>query len=202
MNKKALLFLTMLAFSLLLTPVVLAKPGAEKNNDKFEYFNLVCSGTGSGTFEKEVISPPEGAPPNSIHRKGGGWVTGDTVELTVGTETFDKTTTPYSVDYTTTYDIIIFLDSEGEAKKYNIKLTDVVTLYDEGEVIGTLVLKITAVVGLDETPPSYAGTVIGYGTDALEGVHVSAIDLGGIPPPLYARVGTITGWPDGITNLP
>ncbi|HIJ08979.1 TPA: hypothetical protein HA274_06580 [Candidatus Bathyarchaeota archaeon] len=204
MNRKILFAVaSLLVISMMLTPFAFAKPGSEKNNEKFEYFELVCSGTGSGTFEKEVLSPPEGTPPNSIHRKGGGWVTGDTVELTVGTKTFDTASDPYSIDYTTTYDIEVFLEDDGTAKKYNIRLTDVVTLYYEDMAIGTLVLKITAVVEFTEGAPSgYAGTVNGYGTDALEGVHVSAVDLGVVsaPPPLYARIGTIKGWPEQITN--
>ena len=50
---------------------------------------------------------------------------------------------------------------------------------------------------------------MGYGTGALEGVKISAIDLGvmfmdlGETPPivLYGREGTITGWPEDITNI-
>jgi hypothetical protein len=38
----------------------------------------------------------------------------------------------------------------------------------------------------------------------LKGVHISAVDLGfsGIPPSvIFGREGTITGWPDDITNI-
>jgi hypothetical protein len=51
---------------------------------------------------------------------------------------------------------------------------------------------------------------MGYGTGALEGVHISAIDLSVIfidltttllPTVLYGREGTITGWPEDITNI-
>ncbi len=203
MNKKLLGFALAFVFLLALaTPLVLAKPGAEKSNEKFEYFELVCSGEGSGTWEKEVVAPPGGTPPNSVHEKGEGWVTGDIVELTVGTKTFDTDSDPYSVDYTTTFDIIIFLDDAGVATKYNLRLTDVVTLYDESVEIGTLVLKITSVVEfIDGAPSGYSGTVNGYGTGALEGVHISAVDLGFVPAESgYVRVGTITGWPEQITN--
>ena len=204
LNKKILIFVALMTFSLLLTPLVLAKPGAEKNNDKFEYFQLVVSGAGSGTFDMEVVSPPEGAPPNSIHRRGGGWdpATVDFVELTVGDEVFTMTTDPYNVDYTTTYDIEIFLDETGTATKYNIRLTDVVTVFDEDEEIGTIVLKIKATVDLSVLPPVYQGTIMGYGTGDLKGVHISAVDLGltAQEPNRYTRIGTITGWPEGITN--
>ncbi len=182
---------------MMLTPLAIAKPGAEKSNDKFDYFQLVVSGAGDGIFEKEVIAPAGGAPPNSIHRMGQGWVTGEVVELTVGTDTYDKTTNPYSIDYTTTFDIIIFLNDEGVAEKYTVKLIDVVTVYDEGLEIGTLVLKIESVVGFtDGTASSYSGTVCGYGTGDLSGVHISAVDLGFVPAESgFVRVGTIIGWP-------
>ncbi|NHJ31281.1 MAG: hypothetical protein FK732_00320 [Asgard group archaeon] len=204
MNKKILVFVVLMTFSLLLTPLVLAKPGAEKNNDKFEYFELVVSGSGSGTWDREVISPPEGAPPNVIHRRGGGWdpTTVDLVELTVGDEVFTMTTDPYNVDYSTSYDIEIFLDETGTATKYNIRLTDLVTVFDEDEEIGTIVLKIKATVDLSVMPPAYQGTIMGYGTEALKGVHISAEDLGmtAQDPNRYTRIGTITGWPEEITN--
>ena len=205
MNKKWLgLALAFVFLAALSAPMVLAKPGAEKKNEKFEYFELVVSGEGLGTFEKEVFSPPEGAPPNSIHRRGGVWdvTTVDLVELTVGAETFDMTDFPYSVDYTNTYDVDIFLDDVGDATKFNIRLIDTVTVYDEGAPIGTLVLKITAVVDLTVMPPSYQGTITGYGTGDLKGVHISAVDYGLTDPILlrYTREGTITGWPEDITN--
>jgi hypothetical protein len=204
MNKKALVILTMLAFSLLLTPIALAKPGAPKNNPKFEYFALLVSGSGTEEYDREWASPPNGEPPNLFHGRGGGWdpLTVDLVELTVGGETFDMTTDPYSVDYTTTFDIEVFLDNAGEATKYNIRLTDVVTVYDEGDEIGTLVLNIKAVVDFTVFPPGYQGTIQGYGTGDLKGVHISAEDFGVVnPDPLrYYREGTITGWPAEITN--
>lgn len=195
---------TLLAVFMLATPLVAAKPGAQKSNDNFEFFSLLCSGEGNGIYEKEWNSPPNSESPNIFHGRGGGWddSTVDLVELTVGGETFDMTTDPYSVFYTTTFDIESFLDAEGNAKKYNIRLTDVVTVSYEGMEIGTLVLKIVAVVDFTTMPPGYEGTVQGYGTDALKGVHISAQDFGRIDPVLfrYLRVGTITGWPDYITN--
>ena len=205
MKIKMLVVVIMLAFSLLVTPLVLARPGAEKNNDKFQYFELIVSGTGAGIFEKEVISPPEGAPPNSIHRRGAEWdeTSVDFVELTVGDEIFSMDTDPYSLDYITSFDIDILLDAEGNPRQYNIRLTDVVTVFDEDVEIGTLVLKITSVVEFtDGAPSGYSGTINGFGTKALKGVHISAEDLGLVnPDPLrYARIGTITGWPAEITN--
>lgn len=40
MNKKILFIVALLTFSMLLTPIVLAKPGADKSNEKFEFFQL------------------------------------------------------------------------------------------------------------------------------------------------------------------
>ena len=205
MNKKTLIvFTAFLILAMTLTPLALAKPGAEKNNEKFEYFELIVSGEGSGTNEKSWTSPPDGAPPNAVHTRGGGWDTTsvDLVELTVGGETFDLDSDPYSVDYTTTFDIEVHLDEVGDPKTYNIRLTDVVTVYDEDVEIGTLILKIKAVVDFTGAVPTYTGTVMGYGTGDLKGVHISAQDYGLVDPVLlrYLRIGTITGWPDYITN--
>jgi hypothetical protein len=205
MNKKIFgIFITLLAVSLMLTPLVVAKPGAEKMNPKFEDFQLVVSGSGLGVFEKEVVAPPEGTSPNTIHRRGAQWNVSavDLVELTVGSEIFDMTTDPYNVDYTTTFDIEIFLNETGDAVKYNIRLTDNITLYDEDVAIGTLILKIKATIDLTVMPPVYQGTITGYGTGALNGIHVSAVDLG-LTDPInlrYTRIGTITGWPTEISN--
>jgi len=200
-KKLLILSLTFLVITLLATPLVSAVPGAEKNNDKFQYFELICSGVGSETYDKTWLSPPDSEIPNVFHGRGGGWLTGDVVELTVGDETFDTDTDPYSVDYATTFDIEVFRNNDGSINKYNLRLADVVTVYYEDEAVGTLVLKITSVVEFtDGAPSGYRGTVMGYGTDALKGVHISAVDLGGIPPPMYMRVGTITGWPEQITN--
>lgn len=201
MNRKFLVIaVALMVAAMLATPLVSAKPGAEKSNEKFEYFELVCSGVGSETYESSHASPPDGEPPNVIHGRGGGWVTGSTVELTVGQETFDMESEPYSVDWTTTFDIEVFFDNDGNAKGYNIRLTDIVTVYDEGEAIGTLVLKIIGFIDLTATPPAMGGTVVGYGTEDLKGVHISAVDVGLIGPQLYSRAGTITGWPGQITN--
>ena len=190
---------------MLLVPFAVAKPGAPKGNEKFEYFSLLASGEATGEYEREWTSPPDTDPANVFHGRGGGWdpETVDLVELTVGEETFDMITAPYSVDYTTTLDIEAFHDKEDNIKKYNIRLTDVVTVSYEGEEIGTLVLNIVAVVDFTVFPPGYAGTVQGYGTGALKGVHISAQDYGIIDPVLlrYLRVGTIRGWPEQITNI-
>ena len=187
------------------TPLALAKPGAEKSNNKFEYFSLLASGEATEEYDREWTSPPDTDPSNVFHGRGGGWDVSavDLVELTVGEETFDMTTDPYSVDYTTTFDIESFNDNEGTLKKYNIRLTDVVTVYDEGKKIGTIVLNIVAVVDFTTMPPGYEGTVQGYGTDALKGVHISALDVGLIAqePNRYLRIGTIRGWPEQITNI-
>ena len=204
MNKKIFgILVAVLAVTLMLTPLAVAKPGAPKNNEKFEYFKLVCSGEASEIYDRGWLSPPEALLiPNTWHGRGGGWVTGDTVELTVGDETFNMTTDPYSVNWTTTFDIELFIDNDGNAKGYNLRLTDVLTVYDEGVEIGTLVLKIKSVIDLTVMPPEMGGNIVGYGTGELKDVHISAVGLGMTDPVnlLYAREGTITGWPDYITN--
>jgi len=200
-NKKVLG--TILAFIFLVamaTPMVLAMPGDEKSNEKFEYFELVCSGSGSPVWSRNWVTPPDGDSIKTRHVRDREWVTGDTVELTVGDETFTMNTEPYSVDYTTTIDNQIVFNNDGTPMHYAIKLTDVVTVFDDDVAIGTLVLQITALVDLTGEVPTYQGTVMGYGTEALKGVHVSAIDVGMTAPGLFERIGTITGWPDYITN--
>jgi hypothetical protein len=116
-----------------------------------------------------------------------GWETGETVELTIGTVTYTKTTSPVRVDYSTTYNYnSVFKDGVPTVK---LTLHDIVTVYLNDEPIGTIELRIKAVGG---PAVGYSGVVNGFGTGAFEGVHISAIDLG---PPLPTRVGTITGWP-------
>jgi hypothetical protein len=203
-NRKILLTVLMLAAVLLATPLVSAVPGAEKKNEKFEFFQLICSGDGTGLYDRQWDTFRNSEIIKTGHGRGGTWdeTTVDLVELTVGEETFDKNSDPYSVDYTTVYDIELLFDNVGVIVHYNIRLTDTVTVFDECVEIGTLVLKISATVDFTVTPPAYKGTVVGYGTGELKGVHLSAVDLGLISPdPLrYARIGTITGWPEQITN--
>lgn len=205
MNKKTLLLVTMLAFSLLLTPIALAKPGAPKDNERFEFFELVCSGATDGNFDRFWYTPPNAdiSENKTTHGRGGGWVTGDTVALTVGEETFTMDTTPYNITWTTTFDANIIRYNDGTNKRTIITLTDVVTVYDaDNQTIGTLVLNLKSAIDFTTFPPGYGGTMQGYGTGAFEGVHISGIDIGLVDPVngIFMRNGTITGWPDAITN--
>ena len=202
MKKKVLIVTAILAFSLLLTPLALAKPTIEKNNDRFEYFKLEFNGV-MGSDERAWNSPPTGLP--KVHHSRGTQISSDNmVELTVGLETFDMTTEPYSVDYTETFDGEQFFDNDGNIKGWHMRITDVITVYEDGTPIGTIVLKIPAIVVMDGMEASHkGGTITGYGTDQLKGVHISAVDLGfsGMPPSIiFGREGTITGWPAEITN--
>jgi hypothetical protein len=202
MKKKVSIIIAILAFSLLLTPLALAKPNTEKNNDKFEYFKLEFNGI-QGPAEREWNSPPTGLP--KVHHSRGVLTSSDDIlELTVGLETFDMTTEPYSVDYTETFDGEQFFDNDGNIKGWHMRITDVITVYEDGTPIGTIVLKIPAIVVMDGMEASHkGGTITGYGTDQLKGVHISAVDLGfsGMPPSIiFGREGTITGWPAEITN--
>jgi hypothetical protein len=202
MKKKILIITVILAFSLLLTPLALAKPTIEKNNDKFEYFKLEFNGV-MGSDERAWNSPPTGLP--KVHHSRGTQISSDSmVELTVGLETFDMTTEPYSVDYAETFDGQIFFDNDGNYVGWHMRVTDVITVYEDGASIGNIVLKIPVIVVMDGMEAlSKSGSVTGYGTGELKGVHISAVDLGfsGIPPSvIYGREGTITGWPAEITN--
>lgn len=197
MNKKILLLAASLfLIAMMLTPLAIAAPGAEKNNDKFEFFQLVVSGTGSGEFDSYWWTPPT-APTaeesKTVHGREGGWITGETVELTIGSVTYNKTTSPVRVDYTTTYDVNTVRNQDGTVKHANIKLHDIVTVYLNDEAIGTVELLIKAQGGPDI---GYSGYIVGYGTGAFEGVQISATDTVLPPTFAYTRIGTIQGWPE------
>jgi hypothetical protein len=193
----AFVFLAMLA-----APLVSAKPATERNNDRFEYFKVEFDGM-QDPGGQEWNSPPTGLP-KVHHSRGMPYSSVSMVELTVGSETFDMTTDPYSVDYTETFDGEIFFDNEGNYIGWHMRVTDVITIYEDETPIGTIVLKIPAIVVIDGMEASIkSGSITGYGTGQLKGVHISAVDLGfsGIPPSyIFGREGTITGWPDYITN--
>ena len=74
-----------------------------KKNEKFEFFELLCSGTTSGDSDKSWYTPPNADPLDNKtqHTRGGGWTTGEIVELTVGDETFTTDTNSYYVTWTT-----------------------------------------------------------------------------------------------------
>jgi hypothetical protein len=204
MNKKVLIVIAILAFSLLLTPLALAKPDTEKNNEKFEYFKLEFDGEQTSAGQEWNSGPPTGLP-KVHHSRGVTSIAFSMVELTVGSETFTMTTVPYSVDYTETFDGEMFFDNEGNYVGWHMRVTDVITVYEDGTPIGTIVLKIPAAVVMDGMEALFkGGSITGYGTLDLKGVHISAVDLGfsGIPPfdVIFGREGTITGWPDYITN--
>jgi hypothetical protein len=120
----------------------------------------------------------------------------------VGDKIFAMDTAPYSIDWTTTFDALIFFNEDGTNKITFINLVDVATVYDDGVAIGTLVLKLRSTIDFATTPPTYSGTVWGYGTGALKGVHISRIDVGLVDPVngIFLRNGTITGWPKYVAN--
>ena len=203
MKKKVLIVTAILAFSLLLTPLALAKPTIEKNNDRFKYFKLEFDGMQDSAGQEWNSGPPTGL--LKVHHSRGVQTSSvSMVELTVGLEIFDMTTDPYSVDYAETYDGEMFFDNDGNIKGWHMRITDVITVYEDGTPIGTIVLRIPAIVVMDGMEASHKGGIItGYGTGQLKGVHISAVDLGfsGIPPSvIFGREGTITGWPAEITN--
>jgi len=206
MNKKIFgVLATVLAVSLMLTPLTVATPGAPKSNEKFEFFELVCSGVADGNYDRAWYTPPNAEPLDNKtqHSRGGGWTTGDTVALTIGEETFTMDTSPYNVTWTTTFDVNLIRNNDGSNKLTIIKLTDVVTVYDANNAsIGTLVLNLKSAIDFSTMPPGYSGTMQGYGTGDLTGVKISGIDIGLVDPVngIFMRNGTITGWPAEITN--
>ena len=89
--KKKILVAVFLAAVILATPLVCAKPASEKNNDKFEYFDLIATGLPDENSDKSWTTPPN-ADESEIktdHSRGGGWITWPSPELTVGDKTFD-----------------------------------------------------------------------------------------------------------------
>lgn len=206
----AFIFLAMLA-----APLVSAKPTTEKNNEKFEYFYIEFDGTSTDPAEREWSSPPNGDPANVEHTRGAGWnpIAVTTVALTVGDETFTMDSDPYSVGYTCTFDGEGWLNDDGTRVRWTMRITDVIPVYDEGEEIGTIVLTIHTLVDMTDptAPPKFfSGAITGYGTGELKGVHISGVDLGFwfVDPTdptagfRFGREGTITGWPEDITNPP
>jgi hypothetical protein len=206
LNKKIFGILAfVLVFSLMLTPFAIAKPGAEKKNNKFEFFELVCSGSTNGNFDRFWYTPPNADPLDNKtqHSRGGGWTTGNVVELTIGEETFTMDTSPYNVTWTTTFNTNLIRNNDGTNKLTIIQLTDVVTVYDaDNETIGTLVLNLKSAIDFSTMPPGYSGTMQGYGTGDFRGVKISGIDIGLVDPVngIFMRNGTITGWPVEISN--
>ena len=196
MNKKILVTsVLLLAVVMLATPLVAAKPGDVKSNDKFEFFQLVTSGEADGNVERSWLTPPTATiaeESKTAHTRGAGWTVGDKVELTVGTVTYTEDSSPVRVDYDTTYDADAIRNPDGSMKFAHVRLTDIVTVYVDDVPIGTIVLQIKATGGPDV---GYSGNIVGYGTEALKGVHISAIDT--VMPPTfeYTRIGTIQGFP-------
>lgn len=199
MNKKIFrILMSLLVVSLMITPLALAKPGEEKNNDKFEFFQLIVSGTGDEP-EKAWLTPGNIVDPldnKTTHVRGAGWITGNKVELTVDSVTYTKTTDPVRVDYDTNYDADVIRKNDGTIQVVHVRLIDVVTVYVNDVAIGTLVLKIKAMGTIGDAGFAYSGNIVGYGTGDLEGVQISAIDQV-LPPTFeYTRIGTITSFPD------
>lgn len=166
-----------------------------------QYFNLLCSGHAdeeTGTieeiFEEDVLVK------TIISDRS--WITGPVVELTIGDELFTPTTEPFSVDWTTTFNAEIIFNEAGTAPiMYYITLVDVVTVYDDSVELSTLVLNLDSSIDLATVPPTYSGTVLGYGTGALKGVQVTGTDIGLIGDELFLRIGRVRNWPEEITNI-
>lgn len=176
MNKKILVMtFTVLTLVMLTTPLIGAVEAKRSRRCcDTQDFDLLVSGepdTATGTV-KEIFK-------DDVLKKryvtDRGWIPGSTVELIVGEETFSMTTDPFSVDYITSFDAKLIFNDDGTNKITFLKLVDVITLYDDGVAIGTFVLKVKATMDFTGgIPPTYSGTVRGYGTGALKGVRISA----------------------------
>ena len=199
MNKKILVTVTlMLAITMLATPLVAAKPGAEKNNEDFLYFKLVPTGeAGAAEAAEKMWRTPPGATEDDFktsHVRGGVWISGPDLTLWVGDAVYPADDALVTMEYAATFNADTVRTEEGLTTK--VRVHDTITIYYDGVELGTLELFIKSV----GSPSGYSGTVVGHGTGAFEDVKISAIDT--VYPisfdPLvleFARVGTIKGWP-------
>ena len=196
MNKKILVSITLLlAIVMLVTPLVAAKPGAQKTNEKFLYFKLVPTGE-TGEAEKMWRTPPSATAEDfkTSHTRGGVWIPGPDLTLWVDDAVYPADDPLVTMEYAATYDSDTVRTEEGLTTQ--VRVHDTITISYDGVVLGTLELYIKSV----GSPSGYSGTVVGHGTGAFEDVKISAIDtvypIAFDPVVLeFARIGTIKGWP-------
>ena len=179
MNKKVLvLTLILLAIPLLTITPVQAGKGQEKL-----YFKLYAVGWPDPETGERWDTP------QTAHLRDVEWYhPPDVLEVTIGTDTYNMTTTPVYISYSAKLDMDINLKTLGGKGRARETIT-----FSDGTVLGTL--EILAVCG---------ATFAGHGTGALEGVKVAGYTprTEVIPwpdPPYYraaiTREGTIMGWP-------
>ena len=184
MNKKIFgIFITIFAFSLMLTPLAVAKPGALKTNEKFLNFMLEPSGATGDAMKAWEAG-------NTSHARGVEWINGETLTLTIGTDVFTMESEPVSIDY-----VVTSAEWDSGPKGTVVRVEETVTIYYDTVPLGTIELSIRS----KSSANGYSGTVVGHGTGDFEGVKISAVDQVVLDPAFHlARIGTIQGWP-GIT---
>ena len=187
MKKKCLLFVTILTFSLLVMPIALAKPGAEKSNENFLDFELIITGAADEETGEEWQTPPEPADPKTTHVRDRDWVDAVPI-LTIDGDTYSEISSPISISYEGAIDVDTNLKETGDIS--HVRVTEIITFYNLGEEIGTLEISVT-----DMGKDGFSGTFVAHGTDALKGVKVIGTDAIAFPPLQIVRSGTITNWP-------
>ena len=185
MNKKILVIVTILAISLMLTPLTLAKPGAEKNNeDTFLTLYVFFSSTvsyGGGKFNPQYV----GARTSTII-----WLeTADVCDITIdGTKTYSLTT---DFDYEGT--ITMFMNNADDQTFANVKIEYSYIFKSASGIDGTLNMRAVGKTWWDIDGQHYDVTIRGQGTDQLEGVKLMGMGMEGVGGIVHE--GTVTNWP-------
>lgn len=188
MNKKILgVAISILTLAILVAPVMAGK-GQTKQD-----FKLVFQGLPSG--ESTVHGNTE------IFRDRIFNVYGD-MYIEIGSNTIGKE----YLEYSATMLSIIHLDDEGETRFTNVKVREMISVYDDETVhdettlIGTL-----EILSLGENKVGNGGIFVGQGTDGLKGVKVKGLSepyelVDDVASPVgfwvqLTRVGAVMGWP-------
>jgi hypothetical protein len=192
MKKKALVIFTMLAFSLLLTSVALAKPGAEKmNEDKFLSFEVSFETLAIPDFPNSRFNP---GPPQDFYNTMVLFLTeyATACEITIdGTKTYTLGT-----DFTYEGTITMFINYNDNQEAASVKI-DYSYIFDPAspnhDIDGTLEMRAIGKTWWDiEDNQYYDVTIRGQGTDDLAGVKVMAMGTGVNE---IIHEGTVTNWP-------
>jgi hypothetical protein len=196
MNKKIFVILaTVLAISLILTPLAIAKPGEVKENEKWQTFELLI--VGGGETGKFWQTPPEPAEPKTTHSRGNIWYSGDELTGTVssviitigGTETYSLIEEGGILDY------YALLNANNNLNKMmTVGLKETIRFMDGATEIGTLEITVSDQI-FDGDYTTMTGTFVGIGTGALKGVKLIGTDLLSLDPFAVMRSGIIMNWP-------
>jgi hypothetical protein len=195
MKKKKLVILLLLTLSFTLIPFAVAKPGEEKNNEKFQYFKLYLQGRNAGDGDRwycppkytgpppppspaGYLYPPDG--PMIFQVRGSNW-NEEVVEVTVGTETL------YPVDYFASVSWTIH-----RVLGRIIVLVKETVVFEDGSTL-VIVAHGNNPLPFGTWDKEFTPTFTGHGTGYLQGVSISGICLGGGG--TLIREGTVKDWP-------